>query len=99
METNRKPYTREFKTEVVNMIIGGGASAAQVAADMDIPLKTLYQWIKDLSAKQEEVFPGRGKITSDAEIIRKLRRENEQLRMENEALKKAMDSTPGDLVE
>jgi transposase len=89
MESNRKPYTREFKTEVVNMITGGGASAAQVANDMDIPLKTLYQWIQELTAKPEEVFPGKGQVTSDAEIIRKLRRENERLKMECEILRKA----------
>ena len=88
MESNRKPYTRDFKVQVVRMITDGGASAAQVAKDMDIELKELYQWIQELSAKPEEVFPGKGQITSDAEIIRKLRRENERLEMECEALKK-----------
>ena len=89
MESNRKSYTGEFKSEVVKMITGGGASAAQVANDMDIPLQTLYGWIQELSAKSDEVFPGKGRITSDAEIIRKLKRENERLKRECEILRKA----------
>lgn len=89
METNRKPYTRQFKAELVKMITDGGASPAQVAKDLEIPLETLYQWIQELTAKPEEVFPGKGQITSDAEIIRKLKRENERLKKECEMLRKA----------
>ena len=96
METNRKPYTREFKNDVVKMITTGGASAAQVAADLDIPLKTLYQWIKEMTAKPEELFPGKGRITSDAEVIRKLKRENERLKLECEILRKAQGIVPKD---
>jgi transposase len=96
MEVNRKPYTREFRNDVVKMITGGGASAAQVAKDMDIELKTLYQWIQDATLKTEDVFPGKGHITSDAEVIRKLKRENERLKMECEILKKAQDAFPKD---
>jgi transposase len=88
MESNGKPYTREFRVKVVQLITGGGASAAQVAKDMDIELDTLYLWIKELSAKPEEVFPGKGRLTSNAEIIRKLKRENQQLKLECAKLKK-----------
>ena len=91
MEANRKPYTEEFKAELVNMITGGGASAAQVAKDMDIDLKQVYQWIKELSSKPERSYPGNGSITSDAEVIRKLKRENERLKQECEMLKKARE--------
>jgi transposase len=94
MDANRKPYTREYKNELVKMITAGGASAAQVAKDMDIELKTLYQWIQEATSKQDDVFPGKGRITTDAEIIRKLKRENEQLKMECEILKKAQDTFP-----
>jgi len=96
MEVNQKPYSREFKVDVVKMITGGGASAAQVAKDMDIDLKTLYQWIQEVTSKPVEVFPGKGHITSDAEVIRKLKRENERLKMECEILKKAQDTCPKD---
>ena len=96
MENDRKPYSGAFKAEVVKMITDGGASVGRVAADMDIPLKLLYRWIRELSAKPEEVFPGKGRITSDAEIIRRLQRENERLRLECEVLKQAQEGSAKD---
>jgi transposase len=87
----RKSYTREYKIETVKLVTEGGASASQVADEMGIHVNTLYKWIRDLSAKPEEAFPGKGHMTcSDAETIRQLKRENERLRMEREILKKAM---------
>jgi transposase len=99
MQSDSKQYPREFKLQVVQLITDGGASAPQVAKDMDIELETLYRWIKELSAKQEEVFPGKGNLTSDAEIIRKLKRENERLKAENEMLQKIRDSISEDPAE
>ena len=93
METSRKPYTREYKIEVVNMITCGGASPAQVTNDMDIPLETLYHWIRELSAKPEPAFPGNGHITTDAEVIKKLRRENERLKLECKILRKGQQGS------
>jgi transposase len=89
MEANRRAYTREYKTEVVKIITDGGASAAQVANDMDIPLTTLYSWIQELTVKPEPTFPGNGRITTDAEEIRKLKREVERLKRECEILRRA----------
>jgi len=88
MEMNRREYAWEYKAEVVKMITCGGASATEVAHDMGIPLKTLYRWIQDLSAKPEQTFSGNGQITSDANEIRKLKREVERLKQECEILKK-----------
>jgi transposase len=91
MESDKKSYTREFMIHAVELITSGGATAAQVAKDMDIQLDTLYQWIQELSAKQEDAFPGKGYFTTDAETIRELRRENARLRSECEMLKKERD--------
>lgn len=87
----RKSFTREYKIETVKMVTEGGASAAQIADDIGIHVNTLYKWIREFSAKPEEAFPGKGNLpTSDAEVIRELKRENERLKMEREILKKAM---------
>lgn len=83
-----KTFTREFKMEMVKLITEGGASVAQVARDLEIPATEIYQWIKELSSRPEEEFPGLGHPTSDAEIIRELRREIERLKTENEILRK-----------
>jgi len=37
-----------------------------------------------------EAFPGKGKQTSEAEELSRLRRENQRLKMERDILKKAM---------
>jgi len=89
MEPDRKTFTREFKIETVKLITEGGASAPQVARDFDIDLDTLYTWIQEFSSKQEDVFPGKALLTSDAQLIRQLREENELLKLECETLKKA----------
>lgn len=91
MQKRRKSYTREFKIETVKLVTEGGASAQQVADDMGIHVNTLYKWIRDLAAKPDNAFPGKGHLTStDAELIRQLKRENERLKMERDILKKAM---------
>ena len=63
----------------------------QVADDMGIHVNTLYNWIRDLSAKPEEAFPGKGHMAcSDAEMVRQLKRELDRVKMERDILKKAM---------
>lgn len=87
----RKSFTREFKVETVKLVTDGGASANQIADDMGIHVNTLYKWIRELAAKPEGAFPGKGHMAcSDAEMIRQLKRENERLKMERDILKKAM---------
>ena len=90
MVFKRKSYTREFKVETVKLITDADTSVSQVAHDMGIHPNTLYKWMRELSAKPEEAFPGKGHVTSDAEMIRHLKRENERLKMERDILKKAM---------
>ena len=90
MAAKRKTYTREFKIQTVKLITENGESVSQVALDMGIHENTLYKWVRTLSAKPEEAFPGKGRMTSDAERISQLLRENERLKMERDILKKAM---------
>jgi transposase len=90
MAKKRKTYSREFKVETVKLITERGESVSQVALDMGIHENTLYKWVRTLSAKPEEAFPGKGHMASDAEMLRQLKRENERLRMERDILKKAM---------
>lgn len=90
MVSRRRRFTREFKIETVKLATGSDNSVTQIAADMGIHPNTLYKWAKQYSDKPQEAFPGTGNMTSEAEMIRQLKRENERLKMERDILKKAM---------
>jgi transposase len=88
---SRRLFTREFKIETVKMATGNNTSVNQVAQDMGIHPNTLYRWVRQFSDKSEASFPGKGHlVSSEAETIRQLKRENERLKMERDILKKAM---------
>ena len=88
---SRRSFTKEFKIETVKMATGNNTSVNQVAQDMGIHPNTLYRWVKQFSDKPEAAFPGKGLlVSSEAETIRQLKRENERLKMERDILKKAM---------
>ena len=90
MVSKRRRFTREFKIETVKLVTDSDNSVNQVATDMGIHPNTLYRWVQQYSEKPQEAFPGTGHMTSEAEMIRQLKRENERLKMERDILKKAM---------
>ena len=90
MVSRRRRFNREFKIETVKLVTDSDNSVTQIAAEMGIHPNTLYKWAKQYSDKPQEAFLGTGHITSEAEMIRQLKRENERLKMERDILKKAM---------
>lgn len=90
MVSRRRRFNREFKIETVKLVTGSDNSVPQIAVDMGIHPNTLYRWVQQYSEKPQEAFPGTGHMTSEAETIRQLKRENERLKMERDILKKAM---------
>ena len=87
MKRSRKPYPAEFKQEAVRLLSEQRLPRSQVARDLGIDPETLRRWARELSphsASAQDTLP-----VSAAELAR-LRRENEQLRMERDILKKAI---------
>ncbi len=82
--TNRS-YTTEFKNEAVALVTEQGYSVPKAAASLGITDKLLYNWKAKLEAEQS------GSILSVGERIEllRLRKENKELRMEKDILKKA----------
>jgi len=84
----RREYTKEFKADAVRLVKKGGKSAFRVAQDLDLTPSALRNWIK-----QAEIDAGKGSegawSTAEKEELRRLRKENKQLMMEREILKKA----------
>ena len=90
MVSRRRRFNREFKIETVKLVTDSDNSVPQIAVDMGIHPNTLYRWVQQYSEKPQEAFPGTGHMTSEAEMIRQLKRDNERLKMERDILKKAM---------
>lgn len=90
MVSKRRRFTREFKIETARLLTASDQSVAEVANDLEIHPNTLYKWIHQYGENPEEAFPGKGRQTSEAEELSRLKRENQRLRMERDILKKAM---------
>ena len=85
----RRQYTREFKREAVRLVTEGNRSVAVVARELGVRADMLHAW-----KRQVDGLPGRtaraGRMTSQDEEVRQLRREVAQLREERDILGKAM---------
>ena len=84
----RRSFTAEFKVETVRLLRETGRSIAEVAKDLDLTESAVRLWVK-----QAAIDAGRGPAgaptTAERDELTRLRRENKQLRMEREILKKA----------
>jgi len=64
--------------------------AAEVAMELGLRRNQLYKWKEQLAQKGDAAFQGAGRPkTENLSELAQLKRENEQLREENEILKKA----------
>ena len=82
----RRKYTREFKIAAVKLVNEQGYSPPQAARNLGVDPASVREWVKKFSG-QEGLAPS-GEVAVQAEL-RRLRKENTQLRMEREILKKA----------
>ncbi|HPL62485.1 MAG TPA: transposase [Syntrophales bacterium] len=94
MVSKRRRFTREFKIETVGLVTGSDQTVTEVAQDLEIHPNTLYRWIRQYSQDPQEAFHGKGRQTSGAEELNRLRRENQRLKMERDILKKQWPSSP-----
>ena len=87
MDTRRQ-FTREFKLAAVKKVIEQGLSYRQVARDLDIRDTYIHSWKKAF----ERDGTLKAEVTSSAGVedeLKRLRKENRQLKMERDILKKA----------
>ena len=83
-------FDKEFKLEAVRLVNEGNRSVKDVAADLNIHRALLHQWIRKYRADMEQAFPGKGHLRAPEEEIRRLQRENVDLKEEKAILKKAL---------
>ena len=80
-------YTDEFKQQAITLVTSQGLSRAHVACDLGISQDTIARWLR-VHAPTQSVPEAPVAAPSVAELAR-LRRENEQLRMERDIRNKA----------
>ena len=84
----RRKFTEEFKAGAVRLVIDEGKGISQVVRDLDLTESAFRRWIERAQADQGRGRPG-VLTTAEREELGRLRRENRELRMEREILKKA----------
>jgi transposase-like protein len=87
MPERRRKFSPEFKVEAVRMVIEASRPIAGVARELGINEGTLGNWCRlyrEAHAGEEPPL-----AVSDRARLRELERENRDLRMQNEFLKKA----------
>ena len=84
----RRKFSPEFKAETVRVVREGEKSLTALARDLDLTVSAVARWVREAEIEAGRGPAGALKRAEREELVR-LRRENVQLRMEREILKKA----------
>ncbi len=94
-------YTKEFREEAVKMVTEGKISLPEAARRLSLPPSTLGNWVKQFKAGRLGEIGKRYRPLTEIEMeLAKVKKENAELRMERDILKKAAahfarESLPG----
>src|SRR5258708_635780 len=87
-EKQRRSFSAEIKAGAVSLVLDKGKTISQVAKDLDLTPSSLGKWVEQARADQGK--SKRGTLTTEEkEELARLRKENRELRLEREILKKA----------
>ena len=95
-ERGRRAFTAEFKLEAVRRVAerrAAGVSLRQIARELDVRDDLLRKWARHAAeragAPPADVFPGNGRLPSEADEVRRLQRELARAQQEIAFLKSA----------
>jgi transposase-like protein len=82
---------QEFKETAIKLALAGDKPISQVATELGIPVKNLYNWLSVWKKKHGDNITVKSSATksSSDEELRKLQKRNRELELEVEILKKA----------
>ena len=86
MPGTHAPYPPEFREQVV-ALVRSGRTPEELSREYEPTAQTIGNWVKQ--ADLDAGVRSDGLTTEEREELRRLRRENKRLRMEQEILKKA----------
>jgi transposase len=84
----RRKFTDEFKASVVRLVLDEGKPAGAVARELDLTDSAVREWVARAQADRTGGKSG-GLTTAEREELAQLRKENRQLKLERDILKKA----------
>lgn len=85
-------YSREFKLDALNLL-QEGKSIREISKSLGISVNTLCTWRRRYQLHGDKAFQGPGirlPKNEQQEELRRLKRENAELKMERDILKKAL---------
>ena len=84
----RRSFTPEFKAEAVRLVRVGSKNLPQVAKELDLTESALRNWMNEADGGEGK-SPAGALTTAERDELVRLRKENRQLQMERDFLKKA----------
>jgi transposase len=84
----RRKFSEEFRAGAVRLVLDEGRTAGDVARELDLTESALRAWVVRAQADRTKGKSG-GLTTAEREELVRLRKENRQLRLERDVLKKA----------
>ena len=84
----RRVFSEEFRAGAVRLVLDEGKTAGAVARDLDLTQSALRSWVVRAQAERTKGKSG-GLTTVEREELARLRKENRQLRLERDLMKKA----------
>jgi transposase len=86
MPRTRNPYPAEFRSQIV-ALAQAGRSVEELAREFEPCAATIHGWIKQV--ERDSGYRADGLTSEERDELRRLRRENRQLRQERDILSKA----------
>ena len=84
----RRVFSEEFRAGAIRLVLDEGKTVGSVARDLDLTPSALANWVERARADRTKGKSG-GLTTVEREELSRLRKENRQLRLERDILKKA----------
>jgi len=82
--TSLPKYTEEFKREAIKLVLEQGYSRSKACQNLGLAKSTLDSWLSRNKKRSESEL-----TESDQSLLRRLKKENKELRMERDILKEA----------
>jgi transposase len=83
----RRPYPEEFKRQMVELV-RAGKTPEELSREFEPTAQSIHTWVKQYERDSGERRDS-GLTTTESDELRRLRRENRQLKMERDILSKA----------